>query len=62
MVSVVAKNVLASCSWLSARFGPPARVAIVGMMVSVLVALFAGRAGLIDDDVRQGCAERARWG
>jgi O-antigen/teichoic acid export membrane protein len=57
---VIAKNVLAFALTVGGAywFGS-ARVAIVGMMVSVLGALFAGRGGLIDDAARGGHAERA---
>ena len=57
---VVAKNALAFTLTVGGAFWfGSARVAIVGMMVSVLGALFAGRAGLIDDAARDGRAERA---
>ena len=57
---VVAKNALAFTLTVGGAFWfGSARVAIVGMMVSVLGALFAGRGGLIDDAARGGRAERA---
>ena len=57
---VVAKNALAFTLTVGGAFWfGSARVAIVGMMVSVLGALFAGRGGLIDEAARDGRAERA---
>jgi O-antigen/teichoic acid export membrane protein len=57
---VVAKNLLAFALTVGGAFWfGSARIALVGMMLSVAGALFAGRGGLIDDAARAGRAERA---
>jgi O-antigen/teichoic acid export membrane protein len=57
---VVAKNVLAFTLTVGGAFWfGSARIALVGMMLSVAGALFAGRGGLIDDAARKSRPERA---